>query len=734
MKPNTVLIALIFASLSGRRSQRSSRRCQQTQWRFLLLSFLVVVPAFLPHAMYANDSTTLPVEHERRCKADPQKEWTAQERWVWQKICLGETADFNGAAGVVDGFLDPAIKEQWPKNRIIRSRFLETILLDEPFRSALTHHGVRIWGAWLREPLNLSGGILPTTLQLQYSRFESDVDFSSTRTSFPLSFEGSFFSERLNMIFLRSDSSVDLSRSRLAKTVLCNASIGGALAINRSTSVDDLNLCEITVSRAVVMRGSKFQNVDLHGSRIGGSLEISSCKSCGSLLLDSSDIGGSVLLSGGSFRSVLMRHTTIRHILDMNHSVVRGVTNLDSANVGASIFMKDASFHDELVLNGVKVGGTIEMDGSHCQRPVKMDSIQSGGSVFLRGRAKFGDVSLRSAQIGGQLSTVESKFTGNVDMGSIKVGKALVVSRSQFKHLDIHNGEIGGNVVMEGTSFVFPFNVSSLKVGGDLLMRQIVFPETASGRIVAVFSNIGGSIDLSATNLPSLDLTGTRIGRELRLGSKGKPIHWVKDAQLSLRNTVTDVLHDDPETWPKTIYLEGFTYSRHGGLEVGDSSSTNHRDVQWFLDWLSLQPQFTSQPYEQLAQFLRSAGQDDAARDVLYEGREEARHLAKGTTWFNLTLQKYVIGYGYRNYYSLWWILLMLFIGCVVIYYAEGRHRGVWWSFWYSVDRLLPAPTLDKDHGDIAIRGMVRGYFYFHQLMGYFLALFLVAGLTGLTK
>ena len=734
MKQNSVLIALIFASLGGRRSHKSSHRCQLPKWQFLLLSLLVVMSAFLPRAIYANNSITLPVERERRCKVDPLKEWTAQEIWVWQKICPGEIADFNEAAGIVDSYLNPAIKEKWPKNRSIRSRFLETILLDEPFRSALTHYGVRIWGAWLREPLDLTGAVLPTTLQLQYSRFESDINFSSTRTIFPLSFEGSFFAARLNMNFLRSESSVNLSRTHLKKTELCNSNIGGSLAISGSTSLNDLNLCGMNVKHAVIMQSSKFRNVNFQDSRIGDTLDMNSSETRGSLLLDSSEIGGSLFLNKGDFREVLMRHTTIRRIVNMNDSVFRGVTNLDSVSVGASLFMKGATFHDDLILNGARVGATIEMDGSRCQRPVKMASIQTGGSVFLRGGAEFEDVLLRSARIGGQLSTAESKFTGQADMGSIKVGDSLYLSGSRFAYLDIHNGEISRNVVMEGTSFRFPFNMSSLKVGGNLLMWQIMFPETASGRIVAVFSSIGGSIDLSATNLPSLDLTGARIGRELRFGSKGKPIRWIKDAQLSLKNTVVDALHDDLESWPKTIYLEGFTYSRLGGFELGDNSSINQRDVEWFLDWLSRQPQFTSQPYEQLARVLKSAGRDDTARDVLYEGRDGARHVARGTTWLYLTLQKYFIGYGYRNYYSLWWIISMITIGWVAIFCSEGRHRGFWWNFWYSVDRLLPAPTLDKNHDDIAIRGFIRGYFYFHQLMGYFLALFLVAGLTGLTK
>ncbi|MDH5639503.1 MAG: hypothetical protein OEZ04_13535, partial [Nitrospinota bacterium] len=55
----------------------------------------------------------------------------------------------------------------------------------------------------------------------------------------------------------------------------------------------------------------------------------------------------------------------------------------------------------------------------------------------------------------------------------------------------------------------------------------------------------------------------------------------------------------------------------------------------------------------------------------------------------------------------------------------------------YSLDMLLPIVKLRSLHYSKEfdlVNHWARWYFYFHQLMGWALALFLAAGLSGLTK
>ena len=55
-------------------------------------------------------------------------------------------------------------------------------------------------------------------------------------------------------------------------------------------------------------------------------------------------------------------------------------------------------------------------------------------------------------------------------------------------------------------------------------------------------------------------------------------------------------------------------------------------------------------------------------------------------------------------------------------------------GFFYSLDLLLPVIKLRERHYDVDLTGRTRYYFYFHQMMGYLLVSFLIAGLSGLTK
>jgi hypothetical protein len=56
------------------------------------------------------------------------------------------------------------------------------------------------------------------------------------------------------------------------------------------------------------------------------------------------------------------------------------------------------------------------------------------------------------------------------------------------------------------------------------------------------------------------------------------------------------------------------------------------------------------------------------------------------------------------------------------------------WGISYSFDLLLPIIRLRDSHYAIELKAPARYYFYFHKIMGYLLASFLIAGVSGLTK
>ena len=65
-----------------------------------------------------------------------------------------------------------------------------------------------------------------------------------------------------------------------------------------------------------------------------------------------------------------------------------------------------------------------------------------------------------------------------------------------------------------------------------------------------------------------------------------------------------------------------------------------------------------------------------------------------------------------------------------------GRNGLGSWSdkIVFSMDTLLPIIRLREKNYHIDLRGGLAYYFYFHKIIGYVLASFLIAGLSGLTK
>ena len=94
---------------------------------------------------------------------------------------------------------------------------------------------------------------------------------------------------------------------------------------------------------------------------------------------------------------------------------------------------------------------------------------------------------------------------------------------------------------------------------------------------------------------------------------------------------------------------------------------------------------------------------------------------------------RYLIGYGYgwRFFYAAGWMFGITCLGTLLLRCAGERDKG----FWYSLDMILPLVRLDERHynGELPSRRLTW-YFYGHQLVGYFLILIVIAGLSGLME
>ena len=133
-------------------------------WRIALALTLAIVPLGA-----RGQEPTQPASLEEPCSVSADPSWTPQEKFVWERVCAGEDADFNAAPGY-GGQLDPTKPEGWPQNRVLRPKFLETILFKDPYRSALTPTALTLLALVSLKPLT--------------SRTQSSSTRSGYRTAF----------------------------------------------------------------------------------------------------------------------------------------------------------------------------------------------------------------------------------------------------------------------------------------------------------------------------------------------------------------------------------------------------------------------------------------------------------------------------------------------------------------------------------------------------------------------
>jgi hypothetical protein len=193
----------------------------------------------------------------------------------------------------------------------------------------------------------------------------------------------------------------------------------------------------------------------------------------------------------------------------------------------------------------------------------------------------------------------------------------------------------------------------------------------------------------------------------------------------------------DLDNWPAHLDLAGFDFTHFARLPGRTDLEAGSRTAGWYRAWLARSP-YTAQSYQLIAEYLRRSGRIEDANDILFTGRERYRtERANGVEWVELTLLKAIIGYGYGHkiFYSLIWVAAFVALGAAVVWAnGEGRRRGLPWTVVYSFDRLLPIIRLDERNYELQLRGGAQYYMYFHMLVGYVLASFVVAGLAGLTN
>jgi hypothetical protein len=302
-----------------------------------------------------------------------------------------------------------------------------------------------------------------------------------------------------------------------------------------------------------------------------------------------------------------------------------------------------------------------------------MNGLQVGRHLFMQDEAECADVLLIAARVGGALDLRNSKIAGDVDCYGLEVEKQVFLMEAKF------DGQI---------------KCPMARIKGDLHLTRAQFKK-------------------------NIDFSWTEVGGALFLDST----QWSDGIALILRDAKVGIIPALTDGWAPKLELNGFTYRSTGAADQ-------------FRGWLGRLDRYEPQPYGQLASVVQSQGNGTLATEIRYFGRERERSEAKSTAeWVWLTALKWVIGYGFYPQRAICWVIGLVILGAVVLRVSsEGPRNGMPFGLAYSFDILLPIIKLRDRHYHVDLKTWARYYFYAQRIMGWVLASFLLAGLSGLTK
>ena len=451
--------------------------------------------------------------------------------------------------------------------------------------------------------------------------------------------------------------------------------------------------------------------------------------------------------------------------------------NLSSARIEVELFLDDSRFEAPVSFARAEFKRTTGFNGSQFEQTLDLDSIHASKSLFLRNGSQFAEVDLRSARIDGNVGMTGARFKGRLNMNSIQVGEHLFMfnvkgHQAEFAAVDLVSARVGGQVSMIGARFTGHLDMDSIQVGEHLLMDNAVFapakpedPEVSTivdlryakidGQVSMGEAKFTGGLEMEGIQVgktvlmrgahfeKGLYLFGARISGLLQFSDAGNDATWGEGASLDLRQARLQTIEisegslpeETPEN-PRPLKLEGLQYQRIVTYAGADKVNTWNAD-EHEKHWLE-KSAFTAHSYKQLADALEREDRPDVAAEILYASKEQQRAQADGWRLINLTLQKILIGYGYRIYQALFWFGWFVALGALFHLRIKAKPEqglaDLAASLFFSFDWLTPIVRLDETHYKDPIPGWRRYYFAAHILMGFVLVSFILAGVSGLTK
>jgi hypothetical protein len=333
-------------------------------------------------------------------------------------------------------------------------------------------------------------------------------------------------------------------------------------------------------------------------------------------------------------RSVVIRELLMdrRGELDPRGLRVRGVRvvgqlDLDHVSAVTGLSLVDCALPDGVICSFARLR-EMKLSGSVVSRlaaeGLRTDGHLSLENVTMRGTDENGTVQLLGAHIGGQLNLNGSEITNDTGPalhadglhadGDLFLRNAIMRGASEYGTVRLLGAHIGGQLSLNGSEFTNDTGpvlaADGLRTDDALFLRNAIMRGTGDYGTVRLPSvHIGGPADLTGTQLsnvsgPLLWLTEAQVGSALFL-----------PASVVCPTASSETTQRDCADRERQITVRGLVFASLG-------------EMTW-RQWLHLlvhhTPDYSPQPYQQLAAVERAAGHDNNARHILITQQEDLR-------------------------------------------------------------------------------------------------------------
>ena len=335
--------------------------------------------------------------------------WNPSERWAWQQICQGRTADFDAAFGTQESSGRQTEERFLDTRRKLTAGFLRALLAREPYRSAVPPEGVRIKGAIFQEDVILRDAVLAHVLGIFDSKFLGKLEMNRLRTQTSVAFTGSTFEKELS---------------------LDSATIGG-----------DLN-----------MTGGDFSEIILKTAEIRGGLSMTGSHVTGRLNMDGSSVSGSLFLRDATFTDVDLTQVTIGRQLSTRGSTFKGKLNMGSLATGSHVFMNQKSSFADVEMQDARIGGHLNLSGAEFSGKFYGGSISVEQDLTMTGATFEHPADLPMIRVGGDVVIGGATLSG-LNLYGATIRKNLAFrdfegGRVQWRRYTDDNGQIQNPMVI----------------------------------------------------------------------------------------------------------------------------------------------------------------------------------------------------------------------------------------------------------------------------------------------